>query len=332
MKKIIFFLGCFVSLNAVAQVAEKESQLKNKVADTIPDGWRTGGVIGATFSQVSLNNWAAGGLSSISLNSMTSFFAHYKKGKNTWDNYLDLGYGIVKQGDGDFIKSDDKIEFTSKYGRKASKNWYYAGLANFRSQFAPGYNFPNDSVLISDFMAPGYFLGALGMDYKRGNKLTLFISPLTAKLTVVNNQTLADQGAFGVDAAEYQFPNDSIKTKDGSTTRLEYGGYLRAMYTTPVVKNVTFTTNLNLFSNYAEDPDHIDVNWDNLLSMKVNDFITASVSTSLIYDHDIDIQELNDDGSQKLEDGEPIIGPRTQFKYVIAVGFQYQFGVKDNRE
>ena len=329
MKKITFLIACLFSIGLFAQTDEKEEDLKNQVEDTIPDGWRTGGVFGATFSQVSLNNWAAGGLSSVSFNSLASLFIHYKQGKNTWDNYLDLGYGIVKQGDGDFIKSDDKIEFTSKYGRKATEHWYYAGLVNFRSQFAPGYNFPNDSVLISDFMAPGYFLGAIGMDYKRGDKLTLFISPITTKLTVVNNQTLADQGAFGVDEAEFDL--NGLKTKDGSTTRLEYGGYLRAMYTTPIVENVTFTTNINLFSNYAEDPDHIDVNWDNLLSLKVNDFISASVSTSLIYDHDIDIQELNDDGSPKLDDGEPIVGPRTQFKYVIAVGFQYQFGVKDSR-
>ena len=331
MKKVAFIILCFACFTAFAQTDEKEKTLKKQTySDTIPDGWRTGGVFNFNFSQVSLNNWAAGGQSSVSFNSISSLFAHYKKGRNTWDNYLDLGYGLVKQGDRNYIKSDDKIEFTSKYGRKASEHWYYAGLVNFRSQFAPGYNFPNDSVLISDFMAPGYFLGSIGMDYKRGKKLSLFISPLTAKYTVVNNSKLADAGAFGVDAAELD--TNGIKTKDGSRTRLEVGGYLRAMYTTPIAENITFTTNVNLFSNYAEDPDHIDVYWDNLLSMKVNDFISASVSTSLIYDHDIDIQELNDDGSSKLnENGSPIIGPRTQFKYVIAVGFQYSFGVTDNR-
>jgi hypothetical protein len=81
-----------------------------------------------------------------------------------------------------------------------------------------------------------------------------------------------------------------------------------------------------------DTPQNIDVNWDNLLSMKVNKYITANVSTSLIYDDDIDIQESNADGSPKLNSEEnPIVGPRTQFKYVIAVGFQYKFGDKENK-
>ncbi len=331
MKKIAFLISIIAFSSSIAQVTDKEKDLKNIThSDSIPDGWRKGGVFNFNFSQVSLNNWAAGGQSSVSFNSLASLFAHYKKGKNTWDNYLDIGYGVIKQGDGDFIKSDDKIELTSKYGRKATDHWYYAGLFNFKSQFDGGYNFPNDSVLISDFMAPGYFLGAIGMDYKLGSKLTFFVSPVSAKITVVNNKDLADAGAFGVDEAEFDI--NGVKTKDGSRSRTEVGAYLRFMYTTEVVKNVSFLTNLNMFSNYAEDPDHIDVNWDNLITMKVNEFISASFSTSLIYDHDIQIQELNGDGSSKLnEQGNPIIGPRTQFKYVIAVGFQYRFGVEDNR-
>lgn len=329
IKNILLALACIISISTIAQPTDKEAILKAKAADTIADGWRTGGVFNFNFSQVSLNNWAAGGQSSVSFNSISSLFAHFKKGQNTWDTYLDLGYGLVKQGDGDFIKADDKIEFTSKYGRKATEHWYYAGLVNFRSQFAPGFNFPNDSVLISDFMAPGYFLGSIGMDYKRGDKFSLFLSPVTAKYTVVNNSELADAGAFGVDKAE--FDANGVKIKDGSKTRLEIGGYIRAMYTTAIFENVNFTTNINMFSNYAENPGNIDIYWDNLLSLKVNDFISASISSSLIYDDDIDIQEFNNDGSPKLENGEEIIGPRTQFKYVIAVGFQYRFGVTDNR-
>lgn len=329
-KYILLLFFCFSLLSIKAQVTDLESDLKNKKADTIADGWRTGGVFGANFSQVSLNNWAAGGQNSISLNSILSLFAHYKKGKNNWDNYLDLGYGIVKQGkEADFIKSDDKIEFTSKYGRKAAKNLYYAGLLNFRSQFDEGFNFPNDSLKISDFMAPGYFLGAIGMDYKRKN-LTFFVSPITAKVTVVNDQTLANQGAFGVEGAE--FDNNGLITKEGERVRSEVGGYLRMMYNRTLVENVKFSTNLALFSNYTNNPENIDVNWDVLISMKVNKYISATVSSSLIYDDDVDIQVLNDDGSPKLgSEGNPIVGPRTQFKYTIGVGLSYSFGVEDER-
>jgi hypothetical protein len=96
-----------------------------------------------------------------------SVFATYKKGENTWSSNLDLAYGVVKQGDNkNWWKNDDRIQLTSKYGRKAFRKVYYSGLLDFRTQFAEGYNYPNDSVKISNFLAPGYALLALGLDYK----------------------------------------------------------------------------------------------------------------------------------------------------------------------
>ena len=323
---IILSLTVF-SLNA--QVTEAEEDLRAQSSDTT-EGWKTGGVVGANFTQVSLTNWAAGGQNSVSLNGLLNLFANYKKGKNSWDNVLNLTYGESKLGGSDWIKSDDRILFNSKYGRKATEHWYYAALVDFKSQFAPGYATAEEIDKISDFLAPGYLLGSVGMDYKRGDKLSAFFSPLTAKLTIVNNQQLADQGAFGVEGAEYAGDNpDSTKLSDGENTRLEIGGYFRLMYKTELAKNVSFQTNLDLFSNYADNPHNIDVNWDNLLSLKVNDFLTTTITTSLIYDDDIDITETNDNGDPKLnEEGNPIVGPRTQFKYVIAVGLQYKFGAK----
>ena len=51
-----------------------------------------------------------------------------------------------------------------------------------------------------------------------------------------------------------------------------------------------------------------------LIAMKVNKYISATVSTQLLYDHDIQI--LDSDGNT---------GPRTQFKEVIGVGISYKF-------
>lgn len=326
MKNIFLILTVLFGIQVSAQTTEAEKNLKTVNSDTT-QGWKTGGVFGANFSQVSLTNWAAGGQSSVSLNGLVDAFANYKKGNSAWDNNLTLGYGEVKQGVGDWIKSDDRILFTSKYGKKATKDWYYAGLFNFKSQFAPGYSDVTETTVISDFMAPGYFLGALGMDYKPSDNFTVFISPVTAKLTYVGIQNLADAGGFGVTAAEYDALGN--KTKDGENSRLEVGGYLRMLYKKKLMENINFQTNIDVFSNYSESPDHLDINWDNLLSMKVNKYITTTISTSLIYDHDIDIAETKSDGSPKLDDnGNQLIGPRTQFKYVLAVGFQYKFGDK----
>ena len=100
-----------------AQVTEAEKQLKTVNTDTIM-GWKKGGVFALNFSQTSLNNWAAGGQNSVAVNGIFSAFANFKKGKSAWDNTLDLGYGLLKQGkEGDAMKTDDKIDFLSKYGR-----------------------------------------------------------------------------------------------------------------------------------------------------------------------------------------------------------------------
>lgn len=234
----------------------------------------------------------------------------------TWDNNLDLAYGLIRQGDeGVVIKTDDRIDFSSKFGQKASEKWYYSGLVNFRTQFAPGYELldgvPNQNNVISDLLAPAYTLVALGMDYKPNTKFTAFISPATYKLTIVMNDSLASVGAFGVDP--------------GENLRSEIGGYVRLGYNSEVVENVTLTTRIDLFSNYLNNPENIDVNWEMLISMKINKFLSATISTQLMYDDDITLQKkdpvLDEDGTV-LDAGR---GPGVQFKEVFGLGISYKF-------
>lgn len=299
MKKVILTLVVFIAIGSIsAQTTEAEKNLTTQSKDTL-DGWKSGGVVSLNLTQVGLTNWAAGGENSLSVNGLVSLYANLKKENYTWDNSLDLAYGLLQQGNADVRKTDDRIDLTSKYGQKVFKNWYYAGLVNFKSQMTAGYNYPDDSTKISNFLAPGYMLGAIGMDYKPNEIFNLFVSPITMKMTIVNDQTLADAGAYGVD--------------QGEKTRSEYGGYLRALLKKDIMKNINLQTKLELFSNY-EEATHIDVNWEVLVAMKVNKYISATVSTQLIYDHDIDI--LDSDGR---------VGPRTQFKEVIGVGISYKF-------
>lgn len=315
--KFILLIGFGFSINLNAQITDKEDNLKAVYADST-DGWKFGGMTMLNISQVGLTNWSAGGRSSFALNGLVSLNLDWKKGGSAWNNSLDLGYGILRQGngvlldDGEFVKTDDKIDFFSKFGHKATKYWYYAGLLNFNTQSSPGYNYPNDSVVISRFMAPAYLLGAIGMDFKPNADFTAFFAPLTLKLTFVNDDSLAYRGAYGVKPAEFDDMGQMISA--GSKTRVEYGGYIRVMYKKTFMENVTFTSKLSLFSNYVNNPQNIDVNWENLIELKVNKFISATISTHLIYDDDI-----------KITDAKGKTGPRTQFKEVIGVGFSYKF-------
>lgn len=317
---ILFFGHLIVNASAQEDVLKSSTDhLKEKKLDTI-QGWKVGGASNLTFAQVSLSNWASGGQNSVALNSSVNLYASLVKGAHTWDNNLDLGFGLVKQNGESVKKSDDRIDFSSKYGRKVGKSerLYYAGILNFRSQFAPGYNYPNDTVKISNFLAPGYILLALGFDWKPVKNMTVFLAPITNKTTIVNNQTLADAGAFGVDPAKYD--ENGMKLSDGKRIRYEIGGYFKAMYKFDIGKTATFSTRLDLFSNYLHNPQNIDVYWENNLVVKVSKYIGMTVGTLLIYDDDVKVAVDNNHDGVKNE-----WGPRIQFRQIFGLGFSYKF-------
>jgi hypothetical protein len=311
---LILLVICSLS-KSYGQITTAEKSLRTQNADTII-GWKKGGVFAVNLAQTSLTNWAAGGQNSFAANGIISVFANLKQGKSVWDNSLDLGYGLLKQGKEDYKKTDDRIELNSKYGRQAFKNVYYALLVNFRTQMAPGYNYidANTKSKISDLFSPAYLVIALGLDYKPNAYFSAFFAPLTVRFTFVTDRILSDAGAFGV--------------SPGKNTRSEFGGYLRTIYTKndfkgEFMKNVAFTTKLDLFSNYADKPQNIDVNWETLVAMKVNKYISVSFNTDLIYDDNIKVPyDKNGDGT--IAAGEAV-GSKTQFKEILGVGFSYKF-------
>ncbi|PKQ67923.1 hypothetical protein BZG01_06030 [Labilibaculum manganireducens] len=267
--------------------------------------WKKGGMASLTFSQTSLTNWSGGGDNAISTNAQLNLFSNYNKGKNSWENTLNLEYGMVKQGDQGMRKSIDKIDFTTKYGHKNGGEWYYSALLDFKTQFAKGYNYSNTEgepdVKVSNFLAPAYITLSLGMDYKPSDVFSAYISPVTGKMTIVNDDELSAAGAFGVD------PGDKF--------RGEFGAFTKLALNKDLVENVNLKSTLGLFTNYSQDFGNVDVLWDVMINMKVNDFLTATVNTSLVYDDDVEY--VNKDGVNK--------GPKIQFKEIIGIGLAYKF-------
>jgi len=306
-----------VTKDDAAKMQAENDKLKAMAADSAK-AWKFGGLFSLNGQQVALTNWAAGGNSSISVGGLLNLFAKYKKGKSSWDNNLDLAYGVIKQGtDKVWWKNDDRIQLNSKYGYKAFDHVFYAALVDFKTQFTDGFNYPNDSVYISRFMAPGYGLAALGMDYKPNDNFSLFVSPVTGKFTFVNDAKLARAGAFGVQK-EVIDPVTGNVTKKYLTHREEFGAYLKMQYQTKVMDNITFQTVLELFTNYLDHPENIDVNWTTLTTFKVNKLISATLSTQLIYDDDIKILRT-------AGDNKGTVGPDVQFKQVLGIGLSYKF-------
>ena len=312
MKKIIIILlGMFLIGSLSAQEIQKTAKVKSDMlgdvpADTSGKHWLIQGNGSLQFSQASFSNWAAGGQNSLGLVAWINFKANFRSGKHVWANTVDLGYGfniLGKGNDAQFNKTNDKIELTTAYGYElhSNKKWYLTVLANFRTQFTGGYNYPDDSTVISDFMAPGYLVAGIGVTYAPINWFYVYLSPASGRFTFVENQRLADSGAFGVDR--------------GKNMRGEFGPYLRADLNANLAKNINLSSTVELFTDYLHKFGNIDVNWSLLLSLKVNKWLAASIQTQLIYDDDVMIQTAPNEAP----------GPRTQFKELLGVGLTYKF-------
>lgn len=276
----------------------------------IESPWKHGGNAGLNMAQSHFDNWAAGGQDNVNFLGLLKYEINYKKGHCKWDNNIDLqlGYSYF-DFDKKPIKTDDRIFLSSLYGYEIKDDKLFA-TANmtFQTQFTNGYNYASDSTnRISGFMSPGYITLGLGIQWIPTSYLKVTLLPVTGKLTIVNNQDLADKGAFGVNGAEYLdvetvVGTDTIKvkklTQKGENIRWELGAQFVAEFKYEIVKNVTISSKLIAFYDYLRKPTDlnalnekytcpVDFDWDNQLIMKVNDWLSCNISARLVYDEDI---------------------------------------------
>ncbi len=277
--------------------------------------WERGGKAGLTLSQAYLSNWVAGGESSVSAIATLNLFANRKKLHSNWGNTLDLQLGFTGQGKV-FQKSVDRVEFTSEKRIYLKEKWFYSARLNFNSQMLPGYNSPGDTVVISNFLAPGYVFLTFGFDWHPRKGHTLLLAPLSGKFTIVADQALANRGAFGVIKATLDEVTDIILTL-GKNLKPEFGGYIRYYYQGKITPTTSLETRLELFSNYLHKPQNVDVNWEVLGKVKISEVFSVNLYTHMIYDDDI---------KQKVDDeGNVLVGPKLQFMEIMGVGLTLKF-------
>lgn len=288
------------------QSMKQSSETKITINDTSHTTWRTGGIFSLNVSQATLSHWAAGGdKSSFALTGLLNGYASYNKGKNSWDNIVDMAYGYMKTSSTGMRKSDDHFYFTSKYGRQATANkkWYYSALFDFKTQFAHGYLYSDgEKTYNSNLFSPAYVLLSLGMDYKATSYFDVFISPITSRWTIVNSDVLSNQGKYGVT------PGDHVLN--------EIGAFLAANFNKDLSKSINYTSQLQLFSNYKHNPQNIDVYWTNLLTLKVTKYLATTIALNMIYDDDVKFPTEEDPNRQVAH---------LQLQELLGVGFSYKF-------
>ena len=283
--KRIYLMMLFATLAMIVSAQTDDKGYKE-------GAWVLKGVTGVNMSQTAMTNWSAGGENSVAGNAYLNGSLTHKNGDWLWVTNLVLDYGLSKTKSQGMRKSTDKIGLSTQLGYAATKVWYYTLMADLNTQFAKGYNYPDKSHYISNFFAPAYSNVALGMEYRPKSNYSIFLSPASTKMTFVCDDYLSDLGSFGVD------PGDHFK--------IEAGAFL---------KNVNLITTADFFTPYNKDFGNVDVNWDVLISMKINKVLSATLNMTLKYDNDV--KTFTDEGVER--------GPKVQFKEILGVGLAYNF-------
>lgn len=280
MRKTICILCCF----AIFYLGHSQDRTVKEllIISTRPiesldtNGWKLSGAFILNVNQGTLSNWVAGGEQNVlGVNSIINYGINFRHGKNTWDNFFDLALGFQNATSfGKFRKIDDRIDITTKYGHQIDHHWYAGLLANFNTQSLAGYDYsiePNRKI--SNFLTPGKIILSPGLDYKTKNRFSLFISPVTIRWILKNDDDFFDIAKFGVDSARRK--------------NMELGSFVTAKFSASLSKWASYRTRIDLFSNYKRNPENVDVLMNNLLTMKFNKTLATNISLDLIYDDDV---------------------------------------------
>ena len=261
MKKMTFSLVFFFALISI--------NAQETATDTTKF-WTKKGNISLLFNQSAYNKqWLGGGTSNVAGNFGLNYDFNYKKDDIVWDNKFILAYGLTKIKGGDKpAKTDDRLELNSLWGKKAKGQWYYSMFFNFKTQMDTGLD-KNDEK-ISHFFSPAYFQLGPGMLWKKSNNLSVNFSPATSKLIIVHPHLTKFRSSFGV--------------LQGDSSRFEFGSSISGYYKFNIMTNVSVENRLNLYSNYLDNPQNVDVDYQMNVIMKINKYLSANVAVQAIYD------------------------------------------------
>lgn len=273
-------------------------------ADTVKY-WKKKLNFGININQAAFSsNWTGGGVNSIGLNSVFNYKANYAKDRHSWDNEIGLLFGFVNNKGQGYRKTNDRIFLDTKYGYKLNDKWDLFTSLNFLSQFAQGFKYEDDvngveqSLLISDFLAPAFITSAWGLEYHPVTYFKVRMAPFAPRLTVVTD----NNGRF--DAVD---PATPYGVEVGESTRFEWLALqVFAEFNKDIAPNLNLAWRYILYANYETlDFDKIDHRLEALLTAKVNKFINVSLGGIMVYDYD-QIDEV-------------------QFSQLFTLGFAYTF-------
>ena len=312
MRKLIFTLFVYTLTFALSAQTNTTPKKPKKI-------WNTQGIFSFNVGQGGSRNWAAGSEKfTLQAAAYLNYQANRKWRKNIWENNLDLSFALVNTNKLGFRKTDDKIDYVSMFRHSITKKDNVVGLGawfNLRSQFHHGYDYSQTPKRrISGLMAPGYLTLGPGFDI-RVKSASFFVSPAAARMIVFTNRPYSFnyQGGVKPDGSSETPLSSHYNVDPSRKVRFELGALISVKHKCEVVKNVTYSTRADFFSNYVDDPQNIDVFWNNVFHLKVNNWLIVNYNFDLIYDDDVKLFGINRNKAA------------TQLRSQLGVGFQAKF-------
>lgn len=267
-----------------------------------------------TLNQTYFSNWSKGGENSFSGLLDVNVGAIYTntEAKTQWTNKARWNFGTIITDQYGLRTNTDMLEFNSKYNKVIKEKIDFSTVFYMKNQIARGYNYPNDSVVVSKFLNPGTFTIGLGVEYKPFKNTTLNFSPLSYKNTFVLDTANIDQTIHGIPADK--------------RARQEMGGQLVITNKASILKDLKISNTVRLFSGYLNKPQNIDLDWEINLEQKINWYSSVTLNVHMIYDDDVRFPELDENGQPiLLPDGSVYKVPRLQLKQFLGLSFLFTF-------
>ncbi|MDR0415334.1 MAG: DUF3078 domain-containing protein [Prevotellaceae bacterium] len=273
------------------------------------------GMPSLSFSQVYYSDSWNDGVNSMGFRA--AFFGsttHLRK-RIFFRNSLDMAYARSKEGEATTsVKKEDRLNYNSVFGYRMVDvlPFYWVGQLDLKTQFDVGENAKGTEI--SRFFAPAYIIVSLGSRYQSELGLSMAVSPLSGRFTVVADTSYAKY--VDIDLAD-----------NPRYFRTQIGAYCQLAYVSKMSKQFSIKTTLELFSNYLDSPQNIDVDWTTSASFSFNRFFSVIFFNRIIYrDKDRYTAKMGVDAA-----GNPLWvtkGPKLQWAESLNIGLAYRFATK----
>ncbi|MFV0392014.1 MAG: DUF3078 domain-containing protein [Paludibacteraceae bacterium] len=242
-------------------------------------------------------NWYQGGNSNLAfLNNFIAEFNYDNRKNMQWTNKIEWRSGL-NTVDGDTLRkmsvNDDLLRYLTKFGVKASGNFYYSISGEISTTLFNNYKGINSMDLKAKLLTPVRANLGIGLDYKYKKLFSLMLAPVSFKYIYLNDTTNINPNAFGIEKGHKQLK--------------QLGSSLEAQLNYDPMLNWNITSRFKFYTDYKK----IEADWEIVNNFSINRFLSARFLLNPRYDNTVILK-----GGEKAQ---------IQFKELLSVGFSYRF-------